>query len=283
MHRPGDQWIITDQYERNKVDFNKMGKMIQQDFAEKVKKILAIDDSVIGLAVGGSWITNEIDEFSDIDLVLVTKQKVTNDKTKMLDHAKKFGDLLSGFTGEHVGEPRLLICLYDNPLLHVDIKFVTLEEFKIRVETPVILLDKNDQLKKALAESTATFPTPDFQWLEDRFWVWVHYGALKIMRGEYFEAYDFFGALRMMVLGPLLHMKNGQLPRSVRKAETSFTKDDLDDLKLTLPNYNKQSLTECLKNSVALYRKIRTQLYDDRVILQTKAEARVMKYLEEIS
>lgn len=256
--------------------------MIQQDFAERIKKILANDDSVIGLAVGGSWITNEIDEFSDIDLVLVTKQKITNDKAAMLAHANKFGELLSGFTGEHVGEPRLLICLYDNPLLHVDIKFVTLEEFKVRVETPVILLDKDDQLKKALAESTAKFPTPDFQWLEDRFWVWVHYGTVKIMRGEYFEAYDFFGALRMMVLGPLLHMKNGQLPRGVRKAETSFAKDDLNDLKLTLPNYNKQSLTECLKNAVALYRKVRTELFDDSIILQTKAEERVMKYLDEL-
>ena len=166
--------------------------MIQQDFAERVKKILAKDDSVIGLAVGGSWINNEIDEFSDIDLVLITKQKIASDKAKMLDHAKKFGDLLSAFTGEHVGEPRLLICLYDNPLLHVDIKFVTLEEFKIRVETPVLLLDRDDQLKKALAETTSKFPTPDFQWIEDRFWVWVHYGAVKIMRGEYFEAYDFY-------------------------------------------------------------------------------------------
>ena len=257
--------------------------MIQQDFAERVKKILANDPSVIGLAVGGSWITNEIDEFSDIDLVLITKQKIANDKAKMLDHAKKFGDLLSAFTGEHVGEPRLLICLYDNPLLHVDIKFVTLEEFKIRVETPVLLLDRDDQLKKALAESTSKFPTPDFQWIEDRFWVWVHYGAVKIMRGEYFEAYDFFAALRMMVLGPLLHMKNGQLPRGVRKAETSFTRNDLNDLKLTLPNYNKQSLIGCLKNSVALYRKIRAELFNENVFLQTKAEERVMKYLDEIS
>lgn len=266
---------------KDKVD-NKIDKMIQLDFAERVKKILANDDSVIGLAVGGSWITNEIDEFSDIDLVLVSKQQISNDKTKMLDYAKNFGDLLSGFTGEHVGEPRLLICLYDNPFLHVDIKFVTLEEFKIRVETPVILLDKNDQLKKALAESTSQFPTPDFQWLEDRFWVWVHYGTVKIMRGEYFEAYDFFGALRMIVLGPLLHIKNGQLPRGVRKAETSFTKDDLNDLKLTLPNYNKQSLTESLKNSVALYRKLRESLFDDKVVLRRKAEERMMEYLKEI-
>lgn len=257
--------------------------MIQQEFAERVKKILEADDSVIGLAVGGSWITNEIDEFSDIDFVLVTKEKITDDKAKMLGYAKKLGNLLSGFTGEHVGEPRLLICLYDDPLLHADIKFVTLEEFKTRIETPVILLDKNDQLKKAITESTAKYPTPEYQWIEDRFWVWVHYGAVKIMRGEYFEAIDFFGALRMMVLGPLLHMKNGHLPRGVRKVETSLTSDDLNDLKLTLPSYDKQSLIECLKNAIALYQKIRATLFDQSVVLQKKAEHRVTRYLEEMS
>ena len=257
--------------------------MIQQEFAERMIKILEADDSVIGLAAGGSWISNEIDEFSDIDTVLVTKENITGDKTKMLDYAKKFGDLLSGFTGEHVGEPRLLICLYNDPLLHVDIKFVTLEEFHSRVETPVILLDKEGQLKNALDNSTAKFPVPGYQWIEDRFWVWVHYGAGKIFRGEYFEAYDFFGALRMIVLGPLLHIKNGHLPRGVRKVETKLNPDDLNGLKLTIPNYDRQSLINSLKNSVTLYRKLRALLFDDTVVLRKKAEERVMKYLEEMN
>ena len=254
--------------------------MIQRDFADRIKNTLENDDSVIGLAAGGSWITNELDEYSDIDLVLVTKEKIGGDKIKMISYAEKFGDLLSGFTGEHVGESRLLICLYDDPLLHVDIKFVTLEEFKTRVETPVILLDKGEELKKALADSIARFPVPEYQWIEDRFWVWVHYGAVKIFRGEYFEACDFFGALRMMVLGPLLHIKNNKLPRGVRKAETSFTAGDLNELKLTLPGYDKQSLIDSLKNSVTLYRKLRMALFDDSVVLNKKAEEKVMEYVE---
>lgn len=87
--------------------------MIQIEFAERTRKILEGDKSVIGLAVAGSWLTNEMDQFSDLDLILVTRNKVTDDKTKMLNYAQRFGDLLSGFTGEHVGEPRVLICLYD--------------------------------------------------------------------------------------------------------------------------------------------------------------------------
>lgn len=112
--------------------------MIQREFADKAKTILEPDDNVIGLAVADSWLTNEIDEFSDLDLILVTKQKISNDKNLMLDYAKRLGNFLSGFTGEHVGEPRVLICLYNKPLLHVDIKFVTLDEFHSRIETPIL-------------------------------------------------------------------------------------------------------------------------------------------------
>lgn len=254
--------------------------MIQKAFAEKMVDLLKKDDSVVGLAAGGSWITHELDEYSDIDLVLVTKEKITRDKTNMLDYVNKFGKLLTAFTGEHVGETRLLICLYDDPLLHVDIKFVTLEEFKTRIETPVILLDKDEQLKIAIENSAARFPIPGYQWFEDRFWTWVHYGAVKINRGEYFEAFDFLGAVRLMVLGPLLHMKNGKLPRGVRKAETNFRDEELNELKNTLPRYDKQSLIVCLKNAVDLYRKLRTSLFDNNIVLRKEAEKKVMEYVE---
>lgn len=256
--------------------------MIQREFADTAKKILEPDDNVIGLAVAGSWLTNEIDEFSDLDLIVVTKQKISNDKNLMLDYAKRLGNFLSGFTGEHVGEPRVLICLYDNPLLHVDIKFVTLEEFHSRIETPTLLIDKNGQLETAINNSQATFPYPDYQWIEDRFWTWIHYALLKIGRGEYLEAYDFMGFLRMVVFGPLLHIKNGNLPRGVRKVETDLNSDDLAKLKQTIPTYNRQSLLDSLRNAVLLYRQLRTELYDNKVNLKNDTEKKVMNYFDEI-
>jgi predicted nucleotidyltransferase len=256
--------------------------MIQQEFADKAKTILEPDDNVIGLAVAGSWLTNEIDEFSDLDLILVTEQKISHDKNLMLDYAKRLGDFLSGFTGEHVGEPRVLICLYDNPLLHVDIKFVTLEEFHSRIETPILLIDKNGQLEKAISNSQAKFPYPDYQWIEDRFWTWIHYALLKIGRGEYLEAYDFMGFLRMVVLGPLLHIKNENLPRGVRKVETELESEDLAKLKLTISTYGRQSLLGSLKNAVSLYRQLRSELFDSKVSLQNETDKKVMNYFDEI-
>jgi predicted nucleotidyltransferase len=256
--------------------------MKQVEFAERAKRILKEDKSVIGLAVAGSWLTIELDEFSDLDLILVTHDKISEDKGKMLDIAGRLGELLSGFTGEHVGEPRVLICLYNNPLLHVDIKFVTLEEFHSRIETPKILLDTDGQLKNALSNSIGRFPYPDYQWIEDRFWIWIHYALLKIGRGEYFEAIDFLGFLRMVVFGPLLLIKNNNLPRGVRKVETQLKEEDILALKSTLSVYQKQSLLESYRNSAALYRKLRISLFDNNIVLQSDTENEVMNYFDEI-
>ncbi len=255
---------------------------IQQKFAQKCVSILQNDESVLGLAVAGSWLTNEIDEFSDLDLILVTKSKISHDKSLMIDYAQKLGNFLSGFTGEHVGEPRVLICLYDNPLLHVDIKFLTIEEFAHRIENPVILLDTNGQLQQVIEQTTYQFPYPDYQWLEDRFWIWVHYALLKIGRGEYTEALDFMGFVRMLVLGPLLHIKNGNLPRGVRKVETQLLAEDFEAIRSTIPAYTRESLLESLANAVELYRNLRAKLYSDSIKLQLSTEKKVMEYFEKI-
>src|SRR5262245_60870444 len=145
--------------------------MIQQEFANKVISISQQDPSLIGLAIGGSWITNELDEYSDLDFVLVTQEPIAGNKEKMIAFASKMGNLIAAFTGEHVGEPRLLICLYDEPLLHVDFKFLTLSEFRNRVEDPVILFEQEQQLSKVIASVKSNWPLPDYQWIEDRIWV----------------------------------------------------------------------------------------------------------------
>ncbi|PRX55363.1 hypothetical protein [Flagellimonas meridianipacifica] len=256
--------------------------MIQKRFAENATEVLRSDDNVIGLAIGGSWLTNEIDAYSDLDFTLITKTKISDDKDKMIEVAKRLGNFLSGFTGEHVGEPRVLICLYDNPLLHVDIKFVTLKELNPRVETPHILFDRENQVKKELEKSDGNWPSPNYQWIEDRFWTWIHYSLLKIGRGEYLEAFDFFAFLRMVVLGPLLHMKNGNLPRAVRKVEFDIDKNDFDDLKSTIPRYEKKSLLESLRNTVILYQNLRKDIFDPQIELQLNTERKVMEYFDKI-
>lgn len=254
---------------------------MQKEFAKNVVDVLKDDQTIIGLAGAGSWGTNEFDEWSDLDLVVITRDNLSADKSNMLEYAKRFGNLLSAFTGEHVGENRLLICLYDDPLIHVDIKFVTLDEFHYRIENPIILLDRDNKLKNVIENTSPEFPRPDFQWIEDRFWTWIHYGLLKIGRGEYFEALDFMGFLRMVVFGPLLHMKNNNLPRGVRKVETTLNRLDFESLQSTLCTNKKESLLQSIESAINLYRNLRTDLFNDDIYLN-KAEPAVIRYFENL-
>lgn len=257
--------------------------MIQHQFAERVAAIVAQDPSVVGLAAAGSWLSNELDEYSDLDLLLVTRHKTGGDKQRMMGYAEKFGQLLSAFTGEHVGEPRLLICLYDEPLLHVDIKFLTLEEFAFRVEEPVILYDAFGQLEQSLRVTEAQWPNPGYQWIEDRFWIWVHYGLTKAGRGEYFEAIDFLSSIRNMVLGPMLHISQGQLPRGVRKLEKHLPAETLEQLKGTLALHDRASILKALHKCVELYLDLRSNLYGSDIRLQYGTEKKVLEYYDEIA
>ena len=256
--------------------------MIQKEFANKVAEIVKNDFNVIGLAAAGSFITNELDEYSDLDLVLVTKEKIGGDKKKMLAYARSFGDFISGFTGEHVGESRVLICLYDNPLLHVDIKFLTLPEFYQRIENPVILFERDSQLTHVIKSTKAEWPQLDYQWIEDRFWTWVHYACLKIGRGELLEAFDFLSFLRITVLSPLLQVKNKKQPRGLRRVETELNLSDLENLKITIAQYNRASVIKALENTVSVYRSLRRKLFTDKIQLQVKAEKMSMVYLKKI-
>lgn len=253
-----------------------------KEFVDKVIKIIQTDENVLGLAVAGSWITNEIDEFSDLDLVLVTKEKIAPNQDKMIVFASKLGNVLNAFTGEHVGEKRLLICLFDNPLIHVDIKFLIPEEFYSRIENPIIVWERNNILSEIIQKTTYQFPYPDYQWIEDRFWIWVHYATLKIGRGELFEALDFLSFLRVNVISSLLQIKNGHLPRALRKVEFNLPNEDLTKLKSTIANYDKNSIIESLKNLIEIYRELQKNLFDNTITLQKQTEKRSIEYLKEI-
>jgi hypothetical protein len=256
--------------------------MVQEEFAQHVVALIKNDPDVIGLAAGGSFISGELDEFSDLDLVLITKSQVAGNRERMIAYAETFGDFLSGFTGEHVGEPRVLICLYDNPLLHVDIKFLTLAEFGERVENPVVLFERDNLLTDTIAATQAEWPPVDLQWIEDRFWTWIHYMAQKLGRGEMLEAFDGLSFLRMTVLSPLAQLKNRKMPRGVRKVESDLHPADMESLKITIARYETASIIRALENAVAMYRSLRRKIFPETIVLRERTEKRSMEYLKEI-
>lgn len=256
--------------------------IIHQQFVNQAIETISTDQSVVGLAIGGSWIHGEIDRFSDLDLVLITNKSVSDHHENMLVYARKLGNLLNAFTGEHVGEKRLLICLYEDPLLHVDIKFVTLEELPVRVENPVVVFEREGKVSNKLSENQAIWPPLDCQWIEDRFWTWIHYISLKIGRGEYFEALDAVTFLRAKVISPLMQIKNHQLPRGLRKVEQTFAGEDLRKLIATVPAYNAQSIIGAVETTIQVYQELRHVVFPEGIKLRSETEQKCLAYFYEI-
>lgn len=252
-------------------------------FLDAILPLLEEDPRIVGVAVGGSWLSDTMDEFSDLDLVIVVAPDAyTEVMMERLAIASSLGNLLSGFTGEHVGEPRLIICLYDDPLLHVDLKFVSLPDLAYRIEDPVILWERSDELTDILSQTEAQFPPLNPQWSEDRFWVWVHYATTKLGRGELLETLSALSFMRDLVLGPMLHDKHHQLPRGVRRLET-IAPEKLPALQKTLASYDRQSCVDALFATVGLYQELREPyIAAGRVIPNTEAEKEVIAYLQEI-
>lgn len=252
------------------------------DFLRRAVEQLSRDARLVGIAAAGSYLTRSLDEFSDLDLVIAVESasyaEVLADRQEI---ARRLGPLLAAFTGEHVGEPRLLICLYGPPLLHVDLKYVDLAAAHQRVEDPDILWERDGRLSAALARGEGRFPQPDPQWIEDRFWVWVHYGAGKIGRGEMFEAVDSLAFLRAQVLGPLALAASGARPTGVRRLEVAAPEWSLA-IQATLAGYEPRSCAAALRAAVEVYRQLRAGPAFGAVRRHEAAETAAMDYLADI-
>jgi hypothetical protein len=249
-----------------------------QRFLERSIEQLKADLRIVGLAAGGSFLTNSMDEFSDLDLIIAVEPAHYSDvMSERMNVAASLGNLLAAFTGEHVGEPRVLICLYEAPLLHVDLKFVSLDDIATRVEDPFVLWERDGRVSRALAQGVAQFPSRSPEWIEDRFWIWVHYAATKIARGELFEAIDFLSFLRATVLGPMVLARAGARPSGVRKIETTAPALALE-LQRTIACHNAVDCLRALRASVELYRSLTSNGSGER----KRVEEAAMEYVAQV-
>lgn len=235
-------------------------------------------DWLLGIAVGGSWVAGGLDAYSDLDLVVVHDgAEVAMTLAGRRAFAARLGDLLQAFTGEHVGEPRLLVCLYGPPLLHVDLKFVTLEELGTRVEDPEVLWERDGALTHRIAETRARrLEAPDLQWVEDRIWVWVHYIDAKIRRGELLEVLDGLAFLRGRVLGPLAQGVEGHENRGVRRVEQRAGRY-LGALNDVVAGVRAADCHRALRAAVLLYDRLRAAHPDSKGLQRSPAEPPVRR------
>ncbi len=249
-------------------------------FLERALAVLRADTRLVGVAAGGSFIRGVLDEHSDLDLVVVSRaETAAGVLAGGQDLARRLGTLLVAFPGDHVGELRLLVCLYGSPLLHVDLKFVSTDELRHRVEDPTILWDRTGELQAALSETRAVYPSPGLQWIEDRLWPWMHYLGVKIARGELFEVIDGLGFVRAHVLGPLALSEAGAQPNGVRRVEESAP-DRAGELRATVPSHDPASCRRALAATVALYADLRDRIAPPTLVRRTEAEDAVRTFLD---
>jgi hypothetical protein len=233
---------------------------------------------LLGLAAGGSFIAGAMDAYSDLDLVVVVAPSAwPGVLDRRADMAARLGPLLAAFTGEHVGEPRLLICLYGPPLVHVDLKFVHLDALAERVEDPVLLWDRTGDVRRRLDATPARYPQPNLQWIEDRFWIWVHYATAKLARGELFEALNMIAYLRDRVLGPLALLEAEARPNGLRRIET-LAPGRIPALRATLAGLDAAEIRRALEAAIACYRELRTALAPPGLV-RSAAEGPAVAYI----
>ncbi|MDR0917148.1 MAG: oxalate:formate antiporter [Oscillospiraceae bacterium] len=255
----------------------------QQSFINTALPILRRDERVVGVALGGSYVKRELmDEFSGLDFVVaIDPERYDEVLAERVEIAGRLGVLLSCFTAEHIEQPERLICLYDEPPLHVDLNFQRPLDAADRYEEPVILYEKNAALSEAFATLPVKVPHPDMQWFEDRFWVWLHYAAARAGRGELFDVLGSLDFLRHNVLGPLIQMRNGQPPRGVRHIERNAP-NEVARLADTIARYDRADCVRALKAAANLYIALRSS---SRVglVVREDAEKRALQYLNRMS
>ena len=252
-------------------------------FLERALAAVSGVEGIVGLAAGGSFIAGEMDEFSDLDLVLAVEPGAWPEILARRQEiaAALDSSFLAGFTGEHVGEPRLLVCLYGPPLLHVDLKFMSLDDVHERIEDPVILWERDGRLSAALARTEARYPSADPDWIEERFWIWAHYLADKIERGEIFEALDGLTFMRAVALAPLAFVGAGVEATGVRRIE-DWLPAFATDLERTVTGVDAAACAAALEAAIDLYTELREAGGTPGTVEMSDVEREVRAYVAEL-
>jgi len=232
---------------------------LHTEFLERVRSEVVRDTRLNALLAGGSYIHGGFDQHSDLDFVVVVEDdKYPEVMSSRHDFAQRIGDLLAAFTGEHVGEPRLLICLYGPPLIHVDLKFVRSSDIGRLIERSAVLFARDpEHIEAQLDAAVIAWPNLPPEWFEQRAWVWLHYGATKLARGELFEAIGILAFFREQVLGPMLHRRMGRPQRGVRRMELIGGKAS-QQLARTVAAHDAMSVRAALLAAIDMYVDLRS-------------------------
>jgi hypothetical protein len=250
-------------------------------FLELALPKIQADARILGLAIPGGW--NQLDAYSDLNLVVIldseSQAMMTQDEIK--GFAESLGRLLAGYAQDDDGEAAGFVCLYEEPLIHVELKLISRSIFAKTATDPLVIWERNGYLSRVLTETGTRPPAPfDLQWMEDRFWIWMHHAAMKLGQGGLFEASELLGSIRARILGPLLLQQSGKSSGSKRVEH--YSGDFLPMLRSTLTGDSPHSCASALKATAKLYLELRETLASESLRRHRRAEMAAMRFLHNV-
>jgi len=231
-----------------------------EQFARQQQRLLKAcevgwnEPDVVGMGLAGSFADGKPDAYSDLDVRMVLANGAFDRIfPRRLELARNCGPLLAAFTGEHVGEPNLLITLYED-LVHVDYLFAEVSQTAEKNEgrRTLVLWQRDDEVVQAFSRTYVADPVREVTYAESRIWTWVWYVQTKILRGELWEAVSGLNSVRDVVLFRLLAIARAQRYRGARYAEESLG-EHRTDFARTLATIDQESLLSALRAEVDLY------------------------------
>ena len=255
----------------------------QRAFINRALPVLKKDKRIVGVALSGAYSGENTEERTGLEFIIVVNTAQYDDVlSDMASIAASLGKLLAFFPADHIQKPEQLICMFEHESIHhVDLDFQPLDKISARLTNPEILYEKDGLLTHEFSKAPVIIPSPDLQWYEDRFWIWVHYITNNIRRGELFDAIEGLSFLRQRVLGPLMQLKNGKPPSGVRNIEATAPAE-IPRLVATLAEHNPKSCLRALKSAADLYIYLRGYNIS-KLLSREDAQRRALQYLNTIS
>jgi hypothetical protein len=212
-------------------------------------------EDIVGMVIGGSFASEEADEYSDLDLQLAVEPEAFDEVAANLPGiAKAAGTIVAAFTAEHIGLPAMLIVLYDD-LVHADFQPVAVPGIGERnAGLPAFLLwERAGRIRSSLsAQPPKEDAAAQVAWFEARMWTWSWYIQAKVLRGELHEALDGLQYVRGNVLFRLLAMHRGELSSGARRAEQRMGAW-MERFDATVPVLTRESALDALRATMSLY------------------------------
>jgi hypothetical protein len=212
------------------------------------------EPNILGMLIGGSFASGEADVYSDLDMQLVVQDEAVEATSRELRRmAEAAGPVVASFYAEHVGDPHMLIVLYED-LIHADFEPVAVSNVGPRNagRAAHVLWERDRVVSSALPGTHEDDDATDLRWIEDRVWTWSWYIQTKVLRGELYETLDGLQYMRDNVLFKLLAMHRGERPSGARRVESRLG-EWAQQFADTLPELSGDSMMNALRATMTLY------------------------------